>query len=165
MKADETENSQDTEFLREAVKFAELHLDNQIAANASHERKAIVFTTSSIAILGYLISEEPVKFVFINFVLIFLPLAVSAVSGVLTVYSLKLGAPGLEPEHSWESAPNTAALMIECLGIYQEKININARTLRAKGILLTVSVISFYTSIISLFMSFFTPIIRSLLAP
>ncbi len=166
MEAAETANPQDTEFLREAVRLAELRLDDQVATNASLERKAVVFTTSSIAVLGYVFVNKPVEFVPANLILIILillPIAISVILGVISTLPFEFGALGQNPKKSWKASPNTAKLMVDYLVVCQKRIKIGDRMLKRKSIALTVCIWAFYCGISSLFIGIAYPIVKVLL--
>ena len=129
-------------YLQEAVRLAELRLNDQIATNSQYERKAIVFITSSVAALVYLLGAVQIsdsKF----FAAALLCLAISPIFGVATVWTRQFGVPGLDPDDSWKCAPDAIDLLIKCLGIYQKKIEISGRVLRKKEITLKISICFF----------------------
>ena len=129
-------------YLQEAVRLAELRLNDQIATNSQYERKAVVFTTSSVAVLGYLLGKTQTgESLFFAGAAVFL--ALSAMCGVAAIWTRKFGAPGQDPEDSWKDAADVVALMIECLGDYQKKIEISAETLRQKEKWLRCSIFLF----------------------
>ncbi len=131
-------------------------MNDQISANASLERKATLFLTSSLAVLGYLITNKPAQLTEYPYGGILLFLAVSAIFGVIATFSFKLGAPGCDPKQSWDNFPNAVELMRDYIVLCQEKIDISAKSLKWKEATVGFSMLSFYAGILLLFQQFFT---------
>ena len=140
----------DSEYLREAVRLAELRMSEQNSLERDYERKAVLMITFCVVIAGYLFAGNWAGWA----VLKILPIAFLAVAvwkGVRTFEFKEFGAQGIHPETSaelFELNYNTDLLREYALVEYEDRLNRNGRYLNRRAERLEFAKPYFYTGLI-----------------
>ena len=146
-----TNDQQETEYLKEALRLAELRLEEQNTTLSTQGKKAVLIATLCIAFIGYLLAftggvgetytvfgwHIPPKYanLLVFKILPSLPLAMAMLFSIQALDLEDLGTRGATPEYTLDEyfKHNLYQLMMVLLEDYNERIYENQKILEAKN--------------------------------